>query len=133
MGIPIIDYISTVIIVGATIISLYFVYKNYMTKVPVIDIKLKNLPPYANENEKTVLKLKNVGNKMTGKSFDTTLSCSWLPSMSSKFNLPSKGYRLDSNEEIIWKIRLDENYPASSTINVKVIDNKFTWELNEQL
>lgn len=133
MGIPIIDYISTVIIVGATIISLYFVYKNYMTKVPVIDIKLKNLPPYANENEKTVLKLKNVGNKMTGKSFDTTLSCSWLPSISLKFNPPSKGYTLDPNEEIIWKFRLDENYPPSSSIYVKVDDENKYWELSEQI
>ena len=40
--------------------------------------------------------------------------------MSLKFNPPSKGHRLDPNEEIIWKFRLDENYPPSSNISVKV-------------
>ena len=124
---------STIIIIGATIFNLYIVYKNYSTKVPVIDIKLNNLPPYENKNEKTVLKLKNVGNKGTASDFDTTLSCSWLSSMSFKFNPPSKGYRLDPNEEISWKVRLEENFPSSSNIYVEVKDKNRVWELSEQL
>jgi hypothetical protein len=126
---------STAIIVGATVLNLYFVYLNYLIKTPVIDIKLESLPPYENKTDKTVLRLKNVGTKGTKSDFETILSCSWIPSMSMKFNLPSEGHRLDPNEEIIWRFRLDENFPPTSTIHVTVNEGKFglTWELTEQL
>ena len=139
--------ISTILIIAASIFNLYVVYKNYkifkknyeiaqtieMTKKPVVDIKLDNLPPYENENEKTILRLKNVGIKETNPDFSTILSCSWTPSLSLKFNLPSSGHQLAPNEEISWKFRLNENFPPTSTIRVQVSDKSFFWELTEQL
>ena len=132
--------ISTIIIIGATILNLAIVYKSYLIKKPVIDIKLENLPPYDDNNtEKTVLKLKNVGGKDSSSNFTTILSCSWMESMSLKFNLP-KGHFLAQNEEIIWKFRLDENIPPNSSINV-VVEQKawflatrvMGWNYSEQL
>ena len=121
--------ISVLIIIGATIFNLYVVYKNLRIvenkekeKKPVIDIKVDNLPPYNNQNEKTILRLKNVGTKATTPNMETSLSCSWMSSISLKFNMPSKDYVLDPNEEIIWKFRLDENFPNSSTIYVEVLN-----------
>ena len=127
-------YVPTIIIIGATIFNLYLVYINYRIKVPVIDIKLDNLPPYKNEGEKTTLKLENVGNKKTNPDLETTLSCSWMPSISMKFNLPSKGYHLAPNEKIIWKFRMDENFPQASTVYVLVEERRgYSWEFTEQL
>ena len=147
MDIELFKNISTILIIGATIFNLYVVYKNYkivqknykivqkieMAKTPVMDIKLDNLPPYENENEKTILRLKNVGTKQTNPEFSTIVSCSWMPSLSLKFNLPSSGYYLAPNEEITWKFRLDENFLPTSTVHVKVNDKGSVWVLTEQL
>ena len=131
------ENISTLVIIGATILNLYLVYINYKIKTPVIDIKLDNLPTYKNEEEKTILKLKNVGTKTTKPNLEITLSCSWMPSMSMKFNLPSKAYHLAPNEEIIWKFRMDENFPMASTVHVLVKEKGILggvwWEFTEQL
>lgn len=140
MDIELFGNIPAILIIGATIFNLYVVYKNYkisqkreMAKTPVMDIKLDNLPPYENEKEKTNLRLKNVGTKETDHDFSTILSCSWMPSLSLKFNLPSSGYYLAPNEEITWKFRLDENFPPTSTVRVKVQDKGISWEFTEQL
>ncbi|MFA4934509.1 MAG: hypothetical protein WC568_01610 [Candidatus Methanoperedens sp.] len=87
------------------------------------------------------MKLKNVGSKATNPDFTTILSFSWSPSISMKFNLPSKGHHLGINEEIIWKFKLDEDVPSGSTVRVFVRDEFSyflsrgvrTWELIEQL
>ena len=153
MEIEFIKDISVLIIIGATVSNLYVVYKNLKIvenkekeKNPVIDIKVDNLPPYNDQNEKTTLRLKNVGTKATNPNLMTSLSCSWMPSISLKFNMPSEDYTLEPNEQIIWKFRLDENFPNSSTIYINVrskknyTDGKFRkkymtlhWELTEQL
>ena len=152
MDLELLKNASSLIIVGATIFNLYVVYKNFKisekiekTKHPVMDIKLDNLPPYQGEKEKSILRLKNVGTKATNPNLSTTLSCSWMPSLSMKFNLPSEGYILSPNEEIIWKFRLDENIPPSSLVHVEILDtlidkrfygeskNILQWELTEQL
>lgn len=153
MDIELLKNASSLIIIGATIFNLYVVYKNFKisektekTKTPVMEIKLDNLPLYKSEKEKSILRLKNVGTKATNPNLSTTLSCSWMPSLSMKFNLPSETYILEPNEEIIWKFRLDENIPPSSLVHVEIIDkyiekkgfyitmeNFRKWELTEQL
>lgn len=152
MDIELLKNTSSLIIIGATFFNLYVVYKNFKiseknekTKTPVIDIKLDNLPPYKGEKEKSILRIKNVGTKATNPNLSTTLSCSWMPSLSMKFNLPSEDYILAPNEKIIWKFRLDENIPPSSLVYVEILDtliekrfyggskNALQWELTEQL
>lgn len=128
--------ISTLIVIIATIVNLYFVYQNYKAKKPVIDIKLENLPPYSDDKQRTILKLKNVGTGETGRDPEVVVSFSWIPGISYKCNFPSKGYRLDPNEEIIWKFRVDGNCGPESKIAVKVTNtnpSRTNWELHEQL
>ena len=132
-----IDSILAIVIIGATVLNLYIVYLSYLIKKPVIDIKLENLPPYDDKTEKTILKLKNIGQKDSSRDFTTILSGSWMPSMSLKFNLPERHF-LAQNEEIIWKFRLDENIPPNSSINV-IVKQKFgfyrtaVWTFSEQI
>ncbi|HJQ32432.1 MAG TPA: hypothetical protein VJ866_09640 [Pyrinomonadaceae bacterium] len=153
----ILNVVSTIVVIAATGINLYFLYKNHQiadrntriadrnlalaskidqSKRPVIDIKLNCLPPYKSVDQKTILKLKNVGTKETGENPYVLVSCSWMPRISYKMNFPSSSYKLDMNEEIIWKFRMDENYTPNSTVAVHVADvsgSKVSWDLHEQL
>lgn len=136
------NIISTAIVLFATVINLYIAYRGYWishksesAKRPVIDIKLEGLPPYADDNQKTVLRLKNVGTKETGPDPVAVVSCSWMPTLSYKMNFPSDGYIIDVNEEVIWRFRLDEHYSPNSVVAVKVTDTKTStfWDLHEQI
>jgi hypothetical protein len=134
--------ISTIIVIAATLVNLYFVYKNFgftkrghESKIPVLDIKLENLPPYKDANQKTILKIKNVGEKRTCDNPLIVVSCSWMPSVSYKMNFPSDPYRFDPNEEVIWKFRIDEHFPANSIVAVAAYDAEAdtSWDLHEQI
>ena len=77
---------SVVVIIFATAINVYFVYKNYSfnkdkrdKEKPVIDIKLRNTPFYSEGNDKTTITLKNVGTADTTENVIVLVSCSWLP------------------------------------------------------
>jgi hypothetical protein len=125
----------------ATAVNVFFVYKNYQLTSqrhqayqPVVDIKLDGLPPYNEPADKTLIKLKNVGQASTT-TLDVNLSCSWMPTVSYTFNFPTPNFILAPNEEIIWRMRLDQNYKPGDTVRLKVIDRKGTqwWELHEQI
>jgi hypothetical protein len=136
------NVISTIVVLFATVINLYIAYRGYWishktesAKRPVVDIKLEGLPPYVDDNQKTILKLKNVGTKETNADLFVIVSCSWMPAISYKMNFPSEGHTLDINEEIIWRFRLDEHYTPNSVVAVQVTDSKTSmfWELHEQI
>lgn len=129
-----ITIISTIIIIIATLFNLYLTLWKYLQQTSVIDIKIDNLPPYPNEKEKTVITLKNVGLKKTKKNLNVTLSCSWLSGISYKLEFPSESYFLAPNEEISWKIRINDNIPENSNIRVNVRTPYGTsWDLHEQI
>jgi hypothetical protein len=136
------NVISTIIVIVATAINLYFVYRNWglaqeshKSKKPVLDIKLETLPPYKDDAHKTILSIKNVGTKETSSDLLVIVSCSWMPSISYKMNFPTDAYRLDPNEEIIWKFRIDEHYTPNSIVAVKITDggSNIMWDLHEQI
>ena len=131
---------STLIIIAATLLNIWFVYKNWEmnksandAKNPVIDFVINNLPEYTEAADKTSITLKNVGTRATGKEPDVTITCSWMANMSYKLNFPSDNYNLEPNETMTWKIRLDNNPPANSSVIVRVYSNGCTWEHHEQI
>ncbi|RIA31597.1 hypothetical protein DFO61_2321 [Ectopseudomonas oleovorans] len=124
---------SVLIIIGATALNLWFVYSNWSIKKAVIEIQAESLPKYSSDEEKTLITIKNVGEKATGKKPTVTISCSWMPNISYNLNFPSDGYNLEHKESMKWKIRLDNNPPANSSIIIRVSDNGAGWEHHEQI
>lgn len=129
-----IQVISTVIIIAATIFNIYMTYWKYSQQDPVIDIKTTNLPPYENKEDKTVVNIKNVGQKKTKKNLIVVVSCSWMPGVSYKLNFHEQVHYLAPNEEISWKLRINDEMPVNSSIHVRVSENNgLYWDYNEQI
>jgi hypothetical protein len=146
---------SVIFIIALTIINIFFVYKNYLfnqqmskanekmaviatekrnSEKAVIDIKLKNLPPYKTENDRTHIILKNIGNDDTRALPIVLLSCSWTPGISHKLNFPSGNSLVSINEEFQWKLRLPGNPPEGATIELEADDPKgFSWHYHESI
>ena len=137
-----IQIIQAGIIVLVTILNVFLTYKNvalayrkHQDQKPVIDITVEKLPPYQNDDEKTVLILKNVGNKDSDPNLLIILNCSWLTGISYKFNLNTESSYLAVNEEIKWKIRINDKIPPNSKITIDVlnpIDGR-GWNYSEQI
>lgn len=123
---------SVVIVIIATIINVYFVYRNWEIKKPVIDFEIDKLPPYSSDDEKSTITLKNVGNKGTEKNPEVLVSCSWMPNTSYKLNFPSNNYNLEPSESMTWKLRIDNNPLPNSTVIIKVT-SYYSWEYHEQI
>jgi hypothetical protein len=124
----------TIIVVIATIINLFFAYRNFVEKTAVVEIKVENLPPYSNPEEKTTVLLKNVGTTKTSANFEALITCSWMPNMSYKLNLPNQAFFLAPNEEVTWKIRLDNDVIKNSTVSIKVTDKRgYYWDRHDQV
>lgn len=131
--IDIVKELSTVIIIIATIFNLWFVYQNWAIKKPVVEILVDTLPKYKSDQDKTVVTIKNVGEKATGQNPDVTISCSWMPNISYRLNFPTNSYNLEPKEAMIWKVRLDSAPPENSSIVITVRDGAFSWERHEQI
>ncbi len=103
---------------------------------PVINIYMEELPPYKNNQDKTFIRIKNDGTSITGSDLEVLINFSWNPDYSYKLHFPSKGYQLDINEEYSWKIRIPENYPPSSFVQITADDrdgSKISWTRIETL
>jgi ribosomal protein S8E len=87
----------TIIVVIATIINLFFAYRNFIEKTAVVEIKVENLPPYTNPEDRTTVLLKNVGTTKTSTNLETLITCSWMSNISYKLNLPNPAFFLAPN------------------------------------
>ncbi len=119
----------------ATILNVYLAFKKHSQQKPVIDIKVENLPPYKTINDKTTIILKNVGNKDSDGDLEILIICSWITSVSYKLELPDAGGFLAPNEEMKWKIRLNDELTGNSSIKVLATNpiSKNTWSYVEQI
>jgi hypothetical protein len=130
-----IQIVFAAITVVATVLNIYFAYNTHRSRKPVLDIRVSDLPPYSAPEKKTVVILKNVGTAPTSTKLEVLFSCSWMPSLSYKLNLPIEDYKLDPNEEITWQFRTDGTIPPNSQIVIKAndLERKVIWERHEQI
>jgi hypothetical protein len=112
----------------------YFQFYTHRTKKPVVAISMVDLPPYPDEQRRTVINIKNVGTAATTRRVDITVSCSWMPFLSYRLNLPTAAYCLEPNEEYWWRFRMDDNIVPNSVVTVTVRDaQRDSWKLQEQI
>ena len=107
----------------------YFQWRTHISKKPVVGITIDDLPPYEDPTDRTVIAIKNVGTAATTRELSITVTCSWMPLISYRLNLPTEKYCLDPNEDYWWELRLNEELVPNSTVRVTVWDSdRDHWE-----
>ncbi len=115
-------------------ITAYFQFRTHRARRPAVIITLSDLPPYQNDRATTYLAVKNVGTGATSRKLDITVSCSWMPFLSYRLNLPSEAYCLEPNEEYWWRFRMNDRVVPNSTVTVAVKDSRrHYWKLQEHI
>lgn len=112
----------------------YFQFRTYRARRPAVVITLTDLPPYKDNSAVTYVAVKNVGTAATTRQLDITVSCSWMPLLSYRLNLPSESYCLEPNEEYWWRFRMNDRVVPNSTVTVRVRDaDRDYWEARQHI
>lgn len=119
-------------------LTAYTNWRTHRAKKPVVDIAVDGLPPYADAVQLTTICLKNVGSAATVRGPEIEVECSWVPGLVQRLRLPHDNYCLDPNEQMSWKVRLDDSLPSHSKVVVRVYDgtryaHRDSWERHIEL
>jgi hypothetical protein len=115
-------------------VTAYFQFRTHRAKKPAMVISMNGVPPYPDEQTTTYISVKNVGSAATSRDLDITVSCSWMPLLSYKLNLPSEAYCLEPNEEYWWRFRMNDRVVPNSMVVVTVRDQKrYFWKLQQHI
>jgi hypothetical protein len=119
----------SIVSLGVAAVTGYFQWRTHISKKPVVGITIDTLPPYDRPSDRTLVSVKNVGTAATTRELSITVSCSWMPLISYRLNLPTEKYCLEPSEDFWWELKLNEDVVPNSTVRVTVWDSdRDHWE-----
>ena len=120
---------------AASATTAFVQFRTHRAKKPVVAITISDLPPYTDNSGTTYVHIKNVGTAATSRHVNIAVSCTWMPLISYKLNLPTEDYCLEPSEEYWWRFRMNDRVVPNSMVTVIVSDagaDDF-WKLHQHI